>query len=237
MSKYIDLYPDTFSGIGLLSQISELTSIPWANSIDPNEVEILYANRSANKNISGNFSRIRDDIRPLIVSKYYFDRWKRLWDTYKLEYNEITPYSVTESGEHTKTNRDTTTNKFGKEISEEATDTGTVTNNGTDTGNTERDVYGYNSVSAVPSEVTNDSGTSNATETRDLTGNRTVTNSGEDVENKDGLEEYDYSLNKSGNLGFITTQDMIKKEMDLWTIPYLEKVFADVDSLIALKIY
>ena len=237
MPKYSELYTETFTGVGLLSQITSLAGCPWNNSVDQTQVEMAYANRSASKNINPNFVRFTDEYRPLILLAYFREKWQKLWDTYLLDYNPLSPYKVDEVGEHNKQNTGSDATEYGKEIAENATDEGTIQNTGTNTDNGARNVYGYNSDVAVPSETTNDNGTSESTETRDLTGNRNITQSGTDTTTKSDTEVYDYSVNKTGNLGFITPQDMIRREFEIWNSPFFERVFSDVDSFIALKIY
>ena len=79
--------------------------------------------------------------------------------------------------------------------------------------------------------------TGNNTETRDLASTRSVTNGGSDSLTRNDDETRNYTVNKTGNLGFITAQDIIEKEFNVWATPFFEKVFADVNSMIALKIY
>ena len=237
MIKYSEAYPGTYTGVGLLAQISELAGCPWNNSVDRIHIEMAYANRSANKIINPNFIKFSDEYRPNIVLAYFREKWDKLWNTYLLEYNPLSPYSIEEQGEHNKQNNGTDKTDYGKQIDETATDEGTVTNEGTNTNNGARNVYGYNSESAVPSETTNDSGVSQSTETRDLSGDRNISQSGSDLVTKAGTEVYAYSVNKIGNLGFITAQDLIRREIDVWSSPFFERVFKDVDEFIALKIY
>ena len=86
MTKYSEVYPYTYTGVGLLAQISELADCPWNGSVDRTHIEMAYANRSANKIINPNFAKFSDELRPNIVLAYFREKWLKLWGTYLLEY-------------------------------------------------------------------------------------------------------------------------------------------------------
>lgn len=56
-----------------------------------------------------------------------------------------------------------------------------------------------------------------------------------DTENK--TITTDRTLTRKGNIGVTTSQQMIESERKLWFWSYFEKVFADVDNILTLKIY
>lgn len=237
MSKYVELYPDTFSGTGLLSAISELASCPWHSSVDKTTVEIQYAVTSAQKQMVSNFEKVSPTLRPAVVLAFFIDKWKRLYDTYKLEYQTLSPYSVKEVGEHSQTNTRAETNNYGGTISESGS--GNVTSGSTE--NYERavkaSIYGFNSTASSPSDDSTTTDEKHDTLNQDTTNSRSVQNGGSDSLTRNDDETRNYTVNKTGNLGFITAQDIIEKEFNVWATPFFEKVFADVNSMIALKIY
>ena len=237
MSKYVELYPDTFSGTGLLSAISELQSCPWHSSVDKTSVEIQYAVSSAQKQMVSNFEKVSPNLRPAVVLAFFIDKWKRLYDTYKLEYQALSPYSVKEVGEHSQVNTRNETQNYGGTSNESASNTGTVGNTETTTRTDNSGIYGFNSANPSPSDTSSMETTGNNTETRNLASTRSVTNGGSDSLTRNDDETRNYTVNKTGNLGFITAQDIIEKEFNVWATPFFEKVFADVNSMIALKIY
>ena len=237
MSKYVELYPDTFSGTGLLSAISELESCPWYSSVDKTSVEIQYAVTSAQKQMVSNFEKVPPTLRPAVVLAFFIDKWKRLYDTYKLQYQALSPYSVKEVGEHSQTNTREETQNYGGTSNESSSDTGTVGNSETTTRTDNSGIYGFNSTNPSPSDTSSMENTGNNTETRDLASTRSVQNGGSDSLTRNDGEIRNYTVNKTGNLGFITAQDIIEKEFNVWATPFFEKVFADVNSMIALKIY
>ena len=237
MSKYVELYPDTFSGTGLLSEISELESCPWHISVDKTTVEIQYAVSSAQKQMVSNFEKVSPNLRPAVVLAFFIDKWKRLYDTYKLEYQTLSPYSVKEVGEHSQNNTRNETNNYGGTISE--SNTGNVTSGSTE--NYERavkaSIYGFNSTASSPADDSTTTDVKHDTLNQDTTNSRSVENGGSDSLTRNDDETRNYTVNKTGNLGFITAQDIIEKEFNVWATPFFEKVFADVNSMIALKIY
>lgn len=237
LTKYFEAYPNTFTGVGLVSQLSNMEQIPWYGLFDPEHLEMAYATRSAEKIINPNFLKFGDNHKPAILYTYYREKWQKYFNLYNAEYEALRPYSIHEEGEHTKRNNDEETVEYGKSIDETATDSGTVGVSGTTTDTSTMGVYGYNSIGDVPSNTDSGSGTSENTETRDLSGTRNIEQSGEDITTNVNSEEYDYSVDKTGNLGFITTQELIRREFDIWAMTFFERVFTDIDNFIALKIY
>ena len=49
--------------------------------------------------------------------------------------------------------------------------------------------------------------------------------------------EYDTELTRSGNIGTVTSQDMIEQEISVWKWLFFEEVFKDLDKLLALDTY
>lgn len=237
MSKYLDLYPDTFSGSGLLSAISDIESCPWHSSVDKTDVEIQYAVVSSQKQIVSNFEKVSAEIRPKVVLAFFIDKWKRLYDTYKLEYNTLSPYSVKEVGEHSQINTRAETTNFGGTISESGS--GNTTSGSTENYESavNSSIYGFNSTNASPADNSVTTDEKHNTLNQDTTNSRSVKNGGSDSLTRNDDETRNYTVNKTGNLGFITPQDMIDKEFNVWATPFFKKVFEDVNSLIALKIY
>lgn len=233
----MELYPDTFSGSGLLSAISDIESCPWHSSVDKTDVEIQYAVVSSQKQIVSNFEKVSVELRPKVVLAYFIDKWKRLYDTYKLEYNALSPYSVKEVGEHSQMNTREETTNFGGTISESGS--GNTTSGSTENyeSTVNSAIYGFNSTDASPSDNSVTTDEKHNTLNQDTTNSRSVENGGSDSFTRNDDETRNYTVNKTGNLGFITPQDMIDKEFNVWATPFFKKVFEDVNSIITLKIY
>lgn len=118
--------------------------------------------------------------------------------------------------------QDTTGNETVKDVTNITTtntvkDETSTTNNGTDT-----------TESTIKSDIGVTGTTTNET-------NVNVKRDNTDTENK--TITTDRTLKRSGNIGVTTSQQMIDSERNLWFWSYFEKVFADVDNILTLKIY
>ena len=239
MSKYIELYPDSPIGTGLIQEISNIASVPWhsLHSAEKQSLEIAYFNRSGSKPISAQFEIIHPTRRAAFLVAFYGEKWKRLWQDFKEEYSAINPYTITEQGSDSRERVHDTTTDFGRVVDEIGTDTGTVDNTGNDTTSSESGIFGFNSIESVPSDTGTSEGTSQATETRDLSATRKTTNSGQDTVNREESESGEYATTKTGNIGYRSPSELIREDILTWATPSFEIVFADIDSAIALKIY
>ena len=239
MSRYLDLYPNSVNGTGLISQISALPRCPWSDIAvsQAQSVEILYALRSGTKPLVSLFPQIAPENRAPFVLEMFVDKWQKYWDNFARTYQPLSPYSVTDSGtENREIDRlDTTT--YGRIIDTTGSDTGTVTNDGESTNNNQNNVFGFNSTTAVPSDTNAGTDTSTDTQTRNLTATGKTTNSGVDTLDRLDTDTLRYSRTKSGNLGYQSAQDLLMAEFELWKEPFFEYVFRDIDHLIALAIY
>lgn len=239
MSKYIELYPDSPLGSGLIFELSAIQTIPWfsLSESEKQSLEVAYFNRYGSKPISSQFSIIHTTRRAPFLAAFYGEKWKRLWQDFKEEYSAINPYTITEQGSDSRERVHDATTDFGRVVDEIGTDTGTVDNTGNDTTSTESGIFGFNSIESVPSDTGASEGTSQATETRDLSATRKTTNSGQDTVNREESENGEYATTKTGNIGYRSPSELIREDILTWATPYFEIVFADIDSAIALKIY
>lgn len=239
MSKYIDIYPDTIIGSGLVSQISNLTGCPWGDftPLQIQSIEILYAVRSSQKPLISLFPEIAPESRAPFVLAMYKDKWQKYWDNFAITYQPLSPYLVTENGtEDREIDRlDTTT--YGRVIDTTGSDTGTVKNDGESSNNNHNNVFGFNSTMPVPSDTNTGTDTSTDTQTRNLTATGKTTNSGSDTLGRSDTDNMEYSRTKSGNLGYQSAQDLLMAEFELWKETFFEYVFRDIDRLITLAIY
>ncbi len=236
--------------------------IPWKDSNIELSLDMQYhGNRSGNKIISPLLDALLGtsetldtlDVQALatVIYNLYAPNWAKEYATLSAEYNPIENYSM----EEVMTN-DATVTQYGKtharvdNLSHAKTGTETDTPNLTETetpGVTETDtnrVYGFNSDSAVNSD----------TQTRGRTGNNTVTHTGQhthtyNVTDADsGRQDLteggsdsttrNYRLNRSGNIGVTTSQQMLQSERDLWLWNFFYNVvFPDVDKVLTIDIY
>lgn len=133
---------------------------------------------------------------------------------------------------------------FGFNSSEAVdTDTSTETKGNTRTNNLSDSKDATETVTRSLSDI--DTGTIDTTETQ--TKNLTDTESGEldstDTETRNlagtnnGTEDTERELNRSGNIGVTTTQQMMQSEIELWQWNFFKTVFDDIDKVCCLDIY
>ena len=239
MSKYLEIYPDSLSGVGLFHQISSNDSVPWANADESTKtaLEIAYGLHSGNKEVLRNFATIADEKKPIVVIAMYLQKWERLWDDFIAEYSPLDPYHITETGSHTRNTEGSDSTEYGHKVEEIGTDTGTVGTQGTDNSSTNRNVFGFNSTEPVPAETGSTNSSDTSSETRDLSASRDTTHSGIDSKRVNEDENYNYNSDKRGSIGYFAPQDLLKKDIELWKATYFSVVFSDIDDLIMNKIY
>ena len=191
----------------------------------------------------------------------YSNKWNRYKSLLKLEYDPIRNYedSLTESIHDATSNVGTENNTSQLNI----TITDTLSNQRTDNlqsssnissenSNTRDDnnsVYGFNSVNSVNSDESQivDNGTSQSNATTSNTG----TQSTEETSTKTGTnskvdgisKDYNVTTNKTreskhtGNIGNLTTQQLMKQEIELWKWNFVESILADLKDFLTIPIY
>lgn len=227
------------------------------------------------------------------VYQMFIKKWDRLWDLYNIEYNPIHDYNLVENetieGENEQTVGMTGTDRH--DISRSETDGGTdsttttetIANTGTDTTvvdgettvkgtvgvsettNTERGIYGFNSSTDKGSDT--EDVTHNSTETRNLAGtNDTTTTETKNLQTTDNITESrtrnlthsatnsdvqtrnlqdetsgshnsTRELQKSGNIGFNKPQEMLTAELEFWQWNFFKSVFEDIDTVLTMCVY
>lgn len=227
------------------------------------------------------------------VYQVFIKKWDRLWDLYNIEYNPIHDYNLVENetieGENEQTVGMTGTDRH--DISRSETDGGTdsttttetIANTGTnttvvdgettDTGtvgvsettNTERGIYGFNSSTDQGSDT--EDVTHNRTETRNLAGtNDTTTTETKNLQTTDNITESrtrnlthsatnsdvqtrnlqdetsgshnsTRELQKSGSIGFNKPQEMLTAELEFWQWNFFKSVFEDIDTVLTMCVY
>lgn len=155
-----------------------------------------------------------------LTEKRFFNKWKKLFETFAFEYNPIKPYDMSihdnnfdEHGGHTKINR----KHFNRSESE--------TENEVIDDTTTNGYKGFNSdsYSDVDRSKNTSNDTSKNTEKVDITGEVDTTH-GRTVES-------DRNITRSGNIGNITQQELIERERKLWEYQLYDIIFRDLDSI------
>ena len=196
-----------------------------------------------------------------IFAGIYAEKWLRMNRLCDIEYNPIYNYKdeliekstndvVTNSE---KSSNNTLTGKIDGTRTNTRTDnlsSSTVTDSTDATSNSTNDsVFGFNSQASVGT----DSEISNSTETLKSTVNSSNTgtqdNSGKDVTVTENVnkavvtssdknaEVFARNFTHTGNIGNLTTQQLIKQEMDLWEWKFTQMVLNDLKEFLTLPIY
>lgn len=227
------------------------------------------------------------------IYQMFGKKWDRLWALYNITYNPIHDYNLVESetieGESFKqmtqsgterhdiakseTDGGTDSKTTNETIANTGTDTTVVDGDTTDTGtvgisestDTEKGIYGFNSVTDQGSDT--ESVTHTGTETRNLAGTNDVTttetknlqttdsttesrtrNLTHTATNSDTLTKNEFDdvsgndsssreLQKSGNIGFNKPQEMLTAELELWQWNFFKSIFEDVDTVLTISVY
>lgn len=177
-----------------------------------------------------------------IVYAKYRRKWERMWTLNKIEYNPIENYNMLEeeTPDITKTHGGTTTRGVSDDFEVKittATDTDISTNRYDEQANS---TYGFNSATGVPTDsgevesttrTTGDSEYNKQTQTSEQTGTRDETLDYTDTET--GTR----TLERSGNIGVTTSQQMAQSEIELWRWNFYDDVMSDIDSILTLSVY
>lgn len=208
-----------------------------------------YFGRSGSKSISPMYERILEmnqdpNILGQVIFSKFHDKWVRLYSTlidndYKVFYNkeetETTNYgkSIAKTGENVDTRTQTTKeDSLTKTNSKETTIT---------TGENTEDTYGFNSVSAVGDNVSNE----NTTETREgLADDNTETYTNNQTNNESVSHSISTTDQHSGSDHVerygrdVAGADLIEAEVRVrMENVFFDIIYKDVDSIVTLEIY
>ena len=219
--KYREAYPNSLSsGHGLISELSSYPDTPWSDVIAA-DVERLYSVRSGFKDIIETFLLVPEQNRAALLAALYSEKWTKLWDLFKLSYNPLDAYRMRETEIGTKTVQSTRKSEYGKGVVE--------VSNGSSTENYGSGVYGFNSENSVPSDTGTTGGSTNS--------RNEITNSGEDNHTGNSTDTDNRTIEKSGNIGYSTPQELIRQEFEIWGTAFFNIIFEDIDQFITLQVY
>lgn len=270
LNKMIDVYINYPTDGGVFSPMS---NAPWADTMSGTNLDIAYLDGHSGERYCSNFinHRLNDsdvlssENRTLISNilwAMFGIQWTRLWATMKpVDYDPLTNYKMEETVEGTEsstrtpdiTKGDTGTvqttgqNKRTPNLTRKGT--GTVNDNGSTTNTNQNGIWGFNSSTSVPSDMSDGTATNENTTTRDLT----ETETGTDTTDRTNTDTYNRSytetgtdttagtssrkLTRTGNIGTNTFQNLLQQERNLWMYNFFEQIFKDVDSVLTLPIY
>ena len=270
LNKMIDVYSNYPTDGGVFSPMS---NAPWADTMSGTNLDILYLDGHSGERYCSNFinHRLNDsdvlssDNRTLIANilwEMFGIQWTRLWATMKpVEYDPLTNYQMQETMEGTEnstrtpdlTKGDTgtvqTSGQDKRTPNLTRNGTGTVNDNGSATNTNQNGIWGFNSSTSVPSDMSDGTATNQNTTTRDLT----ETETGTDTTDHTNTDTYNRSytetgtdttagtssrkLTRTGNIGTNTFQNLLQQERNIWMYDFFEQVFKNVDSVLTIPIY
>lgn len=270
LNKMIDVYSNYPTDGGVFSP---MVSAPWVDTMSGTNLDIAYLDGHSGERYCSNFinHRLNDsnvlssDNRTLIANilwAMFGIQWTRLWATMKpVDYDPLTNYQMRETMEGTEnstrtpdlTKGDTgtvqTTGQDKRTPNLTRNGTGTVNDNGSSTNTNQNGIWGFNSSTSVPSDMSDGTATNENTTTRDLT----ETETGTDTTDRTNTDTYNRSytetgtdttagtssrkLTRTGNIGTNTFQNLLQQERNIWMYDFFEQVFKDVDSVLTIPIY
>ena len=149
----------------------------------------------------------------LINYTFVDKRWKKIYDTYRLHYDVLSPYDIAIDEEGTDTLD-----------SENNVDSNTNTNSKYNS-NTNNKINGFNSNSPIDrdSSIIDDTTIDSDTTRSNTKYKRT--------------NPYTRNLTRKGNIGNITKQELIEKERGLWKYNLFETIYSDLDRVLTRSKY
>lgn len=160
-----------------------------------------------------------------IISNKYYNKWNKVFETYKLDYEVLSPYnmSITDNTEDTMTSND----KFNTSRDNRQEGTENSTNN----DNTQSSVYAYNSATASPNENSTTDTSLNSTTTQN---NTTTGNDNRDYTRDNSIKK---TITRKGNIGNTLPQEMIERQRKLLDTLLYDIIFKDIAAVISRERY
>ena len=161
------------------------------------------------------------------------EAWDSIYAALTANYNPINNYSMTESGEDTRTNTGTQSTSGTRSGTE--TETPNLTTTATGENNSSGGLYGFNSAESVPSDTTQ--GTNKNTNTQTGTVNTNTSDTTASTRTDDLTEKSIHTFERSGNIGVTTSQQMIESELELRKKQFYSIVYKDIVNHLCLSVY
>lgn len=229
--KYSDLYFNSLYGERKLSSLSAMLLDKTVE--EEYHVEIYTIDTPGNFVLSDGkfvvtYKIIEDFISKTlinIISNKYYNKWNKVFETYKLDYDVLSPYnmSITDNTEDTMTSND----KFNTSRDNRQEGTENSTNN----DNTQSNVYAYNSAVASPNENSTTDTSLNSTTTQN---NTTTGNDNRDYTRDNSIKK---TITRKGNIGNTLPQEMIERQRKLLDTLLYDIIFKDIATVISRERY
>lgn len=160
-----------------------------------------------------------------IISNKYYNKWNKVFETYKLDYDVLSPYnmSITDNTEDTMTSKD----KFNTSRDNRQEGSENSINN----DNTQSSVYAYNSATASPNENSTTDTSLNSITTQN---NTTTGNDNRDYTRDNSIKK---TITRKGNIGNTLPQEMIERQRKLLDTLLYDIIFKDIATVISRERY
>lgn len=251
---------------------SNIGNLPWSSIMVGPQMDTLYFDTHSGERFSSRIitRRVGDDgslssadrkIIATLVYARFRTQWSRLWATMNPTFDPLTNYKMEETVEGTESSTRTpdltkgdtgtvqTTGQDKRTPDLTRKGTGTVKDDGSATNNNQNGIWGFNSSTSVPSDMSDGTATNENTTTRDLS----ETETGTDTTDRTNTDTYNRSytetgtdttagtssrkLTRTGNIGTNTFQNLLQQERNIWMYDFFEQIFKDVDSVLTIPIY
>lgn len=227
--------PSSYTGAGIFSAI--INPI-WVYDFDPMQLDIFFISNYGEKwsapylmHISEGNILTSDKISQIANTIYsmYKSQWEHLYKSYSADYN---PLHNTDATEIEKINKVGNENTQSANTSE-AVSSGNSSSNTTGGGNVTNKRSGFNS----SADVRDTSGENSSTANSVGSNSQLDESSSEGTEIVNNTEDVEREYRKFGNIGTMTTAQLIGGEIDLWKWNFIKQVMQDISDTIALSIY
>lgn len=237
--KLTDVFPEWLTGGGIFALLEAQVNPPWADAINGASLDVEYfGNRSGSKPCAPLIYKLIDDgelsaenREKLVTAVWnrYGKNWTALYQTTIAEYNPIENYNMVERS----TMSDTSTINYGKtNSSSNSREVLNQTSLSLDTTN-DGAYSGFNSSTPIPTDSNKTNSKSQGSGRDTTTESATSTDGGTDQTRKNITND----VQRSGNIGVTTSQQLLQSERELWLWNFADSMFADVDTMLTLAVF
>lgn len=168
---------------------------------------------------------VDQDIINFILSQKFYNKWLELIKTLQTQFDALLPYSMTYERDTDDTLSSTNKNDSSY------TNNGSSTDNSDSSGENNNSIYGFNSVSSVPTDENSNK--------RNI--KRDITN----TDNGVGSNSTEYSrtnnlhsvITRKGNIGNKSSQELIEEQRKMLQWQLYDVIFNDLDSVLTRSKY
>lgn len=220
---------------------SHMPQAPWAAvegvglSLDVAYIGVHSGQKTASRFVRQNIlnNEANAEYIAAVLWTMYGNSWERLWNAAESQYQIFDSYSMKEVFEMLGDDkRIINRNVTDKSTSEDSTQANT---SNTGSSSSDSSVYSFNSQTAVPTQSNSGSSTDTSTETSTV--NSTNDSTSDELTTDDLNKTQNSTRTRTGNLGNVTYQDLIRQEFELWRFHLYERLFEDADKFLVLHIY